>query len=131
LSEPPTETLASGIRHPDGSGRWLVPPWPTDAGVCELVQHFQRFQPALHASSAIQAAYYGRYAAVLAATPSTDLAGELSWRWFTELLGAVNCAATSAQAEHAATLEAAQASLQLSLVRTCGLNNKSIPGQAS
>jgi hypothetical protein len=130
LSEPQTETLTSGIRHPDGSGRWLVPPWPTDADVTQLVQHFQRFQPAVHAGSAIQAAYYSGYAAVLGATSSGDIAAALPWKWFTELLGSVSRAATSAAAEHEAALDAAQASMQLTLVRTLGLNTRPIDGQA-
>jgi hypothetical protein len=130
VSEPETETLTTGIRHPDGSGRWLVPPWPTDADVTQLVQHFQRFQPALHACSAIQAAYYAGYAAVLGATSSGDIAEALPWKWFTELLGSVSRAATSAAAEHESVLDAAQASMQLTLVRTLGLNTRPIDGQA-
>jgi hypothetical protein len=84
----------------------------------------------VHASSAIQAAYYSCYAAVLAATPSGNLAGELSWPWFLELLSVVNRAATSAEAEHEAALDAAQESLQFTLVRTFGLNTIPIEGQA-
>lgn len=124
------EPAAPGIPHPDGSGRWLVPPWPADIDVQALVQHFQRFQPATHASSAIQTAYYARYADVLAATSSGDLAGELSYQWYAELLRAVNRAATSAAAEHEAMLDAAQQSLQFSLVRMFGLNSIPIEGQA-
>jgi hypothetical protein len=123
-------TPATGVRHPTRPDAWLVPPWPADTGLHELVQHFQRFQPAVHACSAIQAAYYSRYAAVLAATPSGDMAGELSWQWFSELLSAVNRAATSAEAEHEATLDAAQKSMQFTLVRTYGLNTGPIEGQA-
>lgn len=130
MTEAATELDTPGIRHPDGSGRWLVPPWPADADVHELVQHFRRFQPALHACSAIQAAYYSRYAALLAATPSGDLAAMSSWQWFSELLSAVNRAATSAEAEHEAELDAAQKSFQFSLVRTYGLNTRPIDGQA-
>jgi hypothetical protein len=129
-----TETAAEldtpGIRHPDDSGRWLVPPWPADVTVCQLVQHFTRFEPALHACSAIQAAYYGRYAAVLAATPTTDLLSQFSWQWYEGLLSAVNRSATSAEAEHLATLDAAQRTMQLTLVRALGLNTHPIDGHA-
>jgi hypothetical protein len=126
-----TRTL-HGIRHPDGTDRWLVPPWPADVEVVELVQHFQRFRPAVHAGSAIQAAYYSRYATVLAARSSGDIAESLPWRWFTELLGAVSRAAVSAgaEAEHEAALNAAQTSMRLTLVRTLGLNTRPIEGQA-
>ena len=119
-----------GIRHPDDPGRWLVPPWPTDASARELVQHFQRFQPAIHAVSAIQAAYYSRYAAELAAVPSGELADGLSYKRYGELLGAINRAAASAEAEHEAMLDAAQQSLQFSLVRMFGLNSQPVEGQA-
>jgi hypothetical protein len=125
---------AAGVPHPDGTDRWLVPPWRTDAELVELVQHFQRFQPAIHAGSAIHAAYYSRYATVLAATSSGDIAESLPWRWFTELLGAVSRAAVSAgaeaEADHEAALNAAQASMQLTLVRALGLNTRPIEGQA-
>ena len=134
MSEPQTETLTSGIRHPDGSGRWLVPPWPADAEVHELVQHFQRFQPAVHAKPAIQAAYYSAYADVLAATPSGELAETLSWQWYSELLSAITRAAASAEAEQAtaaeAALDTAKSSMQLSLVRMFGLNSLPVEGQA-
>ena len=134
MSEPPTETLTSGIRHPVRPDTWLVPPWPTDAAVTQLVQHFQRFQPAVHASSGIQAAYYSGYAAVLAATPSGDLAETLSWQWYAQLLSAITRAAASAEAEQAAEAEAvldtAKVSLQFSLVRMFGINSLPVDGQA-
>jgi hypothetical protein len=125
------EPAAPGIRHPDDAARWLVPPWPADAQVHDLVQHFQRFQPAIHASPAIQVAYYYRYAAVLAAIPSGDLASALSYQWYAELLGAITRAAASAEAEEEAALDNAKASMQLSLVRMFGLNSLPIEGQAS
>lgn len=59
-----TTITPPGIPHPDSTDRWLVPPWPADVEVVELGQHFQKFRPAIHAGSAIQAAYYSRYAAV-------------------------------------------------------------------
>jgi hypothetical protein len=129
VTEVAADSETPGVHHPDGSGRWLVPPWPADADVHELVQHFQRFRPAVHAGSAIQAAYYSGYAAVLGATSSGDIAEALPWKWFTELLGSVSRAATSAEAEHEAALDAAQASMQLTLVRTLGLNTRPIEGQ--
>ena len=121
---------APGIPHPDGSGRWLVPPWPYDAGVHDVVRHFQRFQPANHACSAIQAAYYSRYAAILAATSTVDLLDEFSWRWYQELLSAVHRSAESAEAEHEQALDTAQKTIQLTLVRTLGINSRPIEGQA-
>ena len=128
------EPARPGIPHPDGSGRWLVPPWPADVAVTQLVQHFQRFQPAMHAGSAIQAAYYSGYAAVLAATPSGELAETLSWQWYAQLLSAITRAAASAEAEHAeqaeAALDTAKVSLQFSLVRMFGLNSLPVDGQA-
>ena len=130
MTEAAAERDMPGIRHPDGSGRWLVPPWPAEAGVCDVVRHFQRFQPAIHAGSAIQAAYYSRYTAVLAATPTADLLGEFSWRWYEELLKAVHQSAESAQDEYQATLDNAQKTLQLTLVRTLGVNDHPIEGQA-
>jgi hypothetical protein len=127
-----TTITPPGIPHPDSTDRWLVPPWPADVEVVELAQHFQKFRPAIHAGSAIQAAYYSRYAAVLAATSSGDIAESLPWQWFTELLGSVSRAAVSAEAEveHEAALKAAQTSLQLTLVRTLGLNTRPIEGKA-
>lgn len=128
------EPAAPGIPHPDDSGRWLVPPWPAETGAHQLVQHFQRFQPAVHAGSAIQAAYYSGYAAVLAATPSGELAETLSWQWYAQLLSAISRAAASAEAEQAAEAEAAldtaKTSMQLSLVRMYGLNSLPVDGQA-
>lgn len=129
--DPDRRTAAPGIPHPDGSGRWLVPPWPLDVAVTELVQHFQRYQPAVHACSAIQAAYYSGYAAVLAATPSGKLAETLSWQWYAQLLSAISRAAASAEAEQAeAALDTAKTSMQLSLVRMFGLNSLPVDGQA-
>lgn len=127
-----TTVAPPGIPHPDSTDRWLVPPWPADVEVIELVQHFQKFRPAIHAGSEIQAVYYSRYAAVLAAIPSGDIAESLPWRWFTGLLGAVSRAAVSAEAEaeHETALNAAQTSMQLTLVRTLGLNTRPIEGQA-
>jgi hypothetical protein len=134
VSEPETETLTTGIRHPLHPATWLVPPWPADAAVHELVQHFQRFQPAVHASSAIQVAYYSRYAAELAAIPSGELADGLSYTRYGELLSAITRAAASAEAEQAAEAEAAldtaKTSLQFSLVRMFGLNSLPVDGQA-
>jgi hypothetical protein len=123
---------SAGVPHPDGAARWLVPPWPADVDIVELVQHFQRFRPSIHAGSAIQAAYYSRYAAVLAATSSGDIAESLPSRWFAELLGSVSRAAVSAEAEaeHEAALNAAQASMQMTLIRTLGLNGHPIEGRA-
>jgi hypothetical protein len=125
-----TNTDAPGIRHPDDPARWLVPPWPADLTTHELVQHFQRFQPAMHACSAIQVAYYSRYAAELAAIPSGELADGLSYKRYGELLSAIHRAAASAAAEHEALLDAAQQSVQFSLVRMFGLNSLPIEGQA-
>jgi hypothetical protein len=120
----------TGIPHPDNTGRWLVPPWLADATAHELVQHFQRFRPAVHACSAIQAAYYSGYARALAITSSGDIAESQPWRWFTELLGSIGRAAASAEAEHEEALDAAQKSMQFTLVRTLGLNSLPIEGQA-
>jgi hypothetical protein len=125
-----TELPPPGIPHPDNAKRWLVPPWPADSTVHDLVQHFQRFAPAMHASPTIQAAYYSRYAAELAATPSGDLASALSYQRYGELLSAITRAASSAEAEHEHTLDQAKATMQLSLVRMFGLNSLPIEGQA-
>ncbi len=125
-----TELPPPGIPHPDDAKRWLVPPWPADSITHDLVQHFQRFQPAVHASSEIQVAYYSRYAAELAAIPSGDLSDGLSYQRYGDLLGAINRAAASAEAEHEVLLDAAQQSLQFSLVRMFGLNSHPADGQA-
>lgn len=130
MPAPATELPPPGIPHPDDAKRWLVPPWPAESAVHDLVQHFQRFQPAIHARSAIQVAYYSRYAAELAAIPSGELADGLSYKRYGELLSAINRAAASAEAEHEALLDASQKSLQFSLVRMFGLNDKPIEGQA-
>ena len=120
----------TGIPHPDNPTGWLVPPWPAEALTHDLVQHFRRFQPAVDASPAIQVAYYTRYAAELAATPSGELADVVSYRAYGELLAAITQAAASAQAEQEAMLGAAKHSVQLSVVRMLGLNCRPIDGQA-
>jgi hypothetical protein len=124
------EAIRTGIRNPVIPDAWLVPPWPVEARVHELVQHFHRFQPAIHACSAIQAAYYSRYAAVLAAMPTAGLLDTFSWRWYEELLSAVHRCAESAEAEHEQALDSAQQTIQLTLVRTLGINSRPIEGQA-
>jgi hypothetical protein len=34
------ESADNGIRDPDDPHRWLVPPWPRQAGICEVLDHF-------------------------------------------------------------------------------------------
>jgi hypothetical protein len=128
IDEPGTEP--TGIRNPDQPDQWSVPPWPPQATVGEVVRHFSRFPLRQTASSAALAAYYQGYAAVLAKAPTYELQNAFAWEWYQSLLRCVADAAASAEAEHHASLKEAQASMQLTLVRTLGLNSQPIPGQA-
>jgi hypothetical protein len=75
----------TGILDPVRPDRWLVPPWPVDAGFGEVVQHFLTsfIWPLSNDSHpARQRAYFVGYQAALLAAPTDDLhrPGALEWR---------------------------------------------------
>jgi hypothetical protein len=81
----------NGIRDPDDPDRWLVPPWPIDAGFCEMVRHFLPAHVRLLGDTRVarQVAYFEGYQAALLAAPTDDLRHPTARKGRDELLGSI------------------------------------------
>jgi hypothetical protein len=79
--------LTAGIRYPTRLDRWLVPPWEADAGICDVVEHFMRFEPwhVTDVSIANGLAYYRGFATALHTASTGQLLGAADWQWFEAL----------------------------------------------
>jgi hypothetical protein len=87
----------NGIPSRTNPGRWLVPPWPTGASVCTVVEHFLRFRPHIDTSTADRVAYYEGYAAALDDASTHELTDSCSWRWYQDLRDSIaRCVTSSA-----------------------------------
>lgn len=88
---------STGVLDPDGTGQWLVPPWPDGATFRELVRHFlMAYVPRLlsERSAARQLAYFESYRTALATAPTHDLTNAADLRWRDELLDCIACCIT-------------------------------------
>lgn len=68
----------TGILDPVRPDRWLVPPWPVDAGFGAVVRHFLMSFPwplSDDSHPARHQAYFADYQAALLAAPTDDLHG--------------------------------------------------------
>jgi hypothetical protein len=82
----------TGVRDPEDPDRWLVSPWPADASVGDVVQHFGQVNATqFHAgtSAARLLAFHEGLRAALAAAPIGDFADQAGWDRRSYLL---NCA---------------------------------------
>lgn len=81
-------TAVTGIRDPDDPDRWLVLPWPVEAGFCEVVRHFLPAHVRLlgDKNTARQLAYFEGYQAALLAASTDDLQHPTAWEWRDDLL---------------------------------------------
>lgn len=77
--------MDTGVPHPDKPGLWLVPPWPADATVHDVVRHFSDFPVWDEQNSAVMRAYYEGYVAAFAAAPTHELVHPMAWRWYEEM----------------------------------------------
>jgi hypothetical protein len=77
--------MPTGIRDPVAPSIWLVPPWPVDASVSEIVRHFLRFETRYSASPFAKLAYFEEYAAALSAAPKFELGELVATCWHDEL----------------------------------------------
>ena len=86
-----TTNATTGIRDPENPDRWLVWPWPAEAGFCEVVRHFLASVWPLFRDTnpARQLAYYEGYQAALLAASTDDLHGPGAMEWRDELLSCV------------------------------------------
>jgi hypothetical protein len=75
----------TGIPNPDKPGHWLVPPWPNDASVNDVVRHFLRFHPWDNTNTAHLVAYFEGYAAALDTTPLGKPADTLHQHWCVDM----------------------------------------------
>jgi hypothetical protein len=68
-----------GVRDPEDLDRWLVSPWPADASLWDVVQHFQRVSStqldADTSNARLLAFHEGLYAA-LAVAPTEEFANQ-------------------------------------------------------
>lgn len=80
-------STTTGIRNVSRPRRWLVPPWEASAGVCDVVQHFSRFEPwhVTESDIANQLAYYQGLARALGTASTAELRHTTDWRWYEEL----------------------------------------------
>lgn len=85
----------TGVHSISRPGRWVVPPWPNNAGVHEIVRQFVRFNPLYRCvEEADEKAYYLGYQQALDTASTHDLTCDLAWRWYGELRHCVaRCAA--------------------------------------
>ncbi|HEX5401871.1 MAG TPA: hypothetical protein VFX16_06175 [Pseudonocardiaceae bacterium] len=91
----PMNGVTAGIRSPTRPDRWLVPPWKADAGICDVVEHFMRFEPwhSTETNTANLLAYYRGFARALHTASTGQLLGAADWQWFEALRAlVVRCA---------------------------------------
>lgn len=93
---------ANGIRSVDRPGWWVVPPWPDNVGVHDVVRHFLRFDPLVFPLSRSEAdvkAYYVGYLWALDTASTDDLTCGPAWRWYHELRDCVAEAITERECD--------------------------------
>jgi hypothetical protein len=81
-------TETTGIRSASRPGWWVVPPWPDNASVHEIVRQFLRFDPLLSPfrwSDEDEKAFYVGYQRALDSACTDDLTCAVAWRWYDEL----------------------------------------------
>ncbi len=72
----------TGVRDPEDPDRWLVAPWPADASVGVVVQHFDRASSTqFHAgtSAVCLLAFHEGLRAALAAAPTEEFTDQADW----------------------------------------------------
>lgn len=79
----------NGIRDPERPERWLVRPWPVDAGYRAVVGHFLVAYFHVDYGASRQLAYFRGYQAALAAAPTDELTCRMDWQWRDELIHCV------------------------------------------
>jgi hypothetical protein len=69
-----------GVRDPEDPDQWLVAPWPADASLWDVVQHFQQVSctqfDAGTSNARLLAFHEGLYAALTAAPPTEEFANQ-------------------------------------------------------
>ncbi|MGH7867186.1 MAG: hypothetical protein ACREP9_06025 [Candidatus Dormibacteraceae bacterium] len=103
-----TTNPITGIPDPDGSGRWLVRPWPREASFCEITRHFLtayiwRLQN--DTNVARQLAYFQGYHTALQAAPTHELKHDCDWQWRNDLQNCVARCVASYQGKYVAQVQ--------------------------
>lgn len=95
----------TGIPNADKPGRWVVPPWPVHASLCDVVSHFLCFTPRDNASTAEKLAYYKGYLTAIDAAPRHELKDHCDERWYEDLRDCIGRCVTLHQDERTTEMQ--------------------------
>ncbi|MGH3865782.1 MAG: hypothetical protein ACRDQ4_06505 [Pseudonocardiaceae bacterium] len=102
-----TSEPTTGIPNTGKPGRWVVPPWPVHASLCDVVRHFLRFTPRGNANVTEKLAYCKGYLTAVEAASRHELKYDCEWRWYEDLRSCISRCVTIYQDERSAEIQQA------------------------